>query len=744
LTVTSQFRRISCSPLEVQDLHTSWAAVSDGPFFYLSLNSDVARLARGGIGLSLVRGGRKKNGKEEKGEEETGRRSVLPPTLTLNRRLPHPGNSSFAGPIAPLVLRRRDARPQLRRSGRPAVRKMSSEKRRHEQEWQRAAPYPVKEKPMYLVTLDPRALKDNPDKTRQSKSSPQGDALLLATIKAVGIIQPPVVEPEKDGGNGYIIDAGHRRVRQAIAAGLEEIQVLVDEAANDNGAMRSMVENTAREPLNPVDQWRGIERLVALGWTEEAIALALTLQVRQVRKLRLLANVLPAMLDQMALGDMPSEQQLRTIASASVEEQKQVWKANKPKKGERASWHQISSALAKKRMYAKDASFGDDLAAAYGVEWVEDLFAPADEDTRYTTNVEGFLGAQHEWMTANLPKRGAIVEVNSWGQPELPRKAERVYSKPQKSDHAGIYLDRDGKVQTVYYRLPEVKKPKGAGGATTGGVGEAEDDTIIGAKPRPDVTQKGLDMVGDFRTDALHEALGRAPIEDDTLLALLVLAFAGTNVRVDSGAGDTVYGQKRFARHVVRLIDENGKLSFDLDTLRVVARSTLVEVLSCRRGMSNSGVISRIAGDAIGADGYLPNMGSEDFLLCLSRQALEASCKDASVLPRQKVRETRAALVDHYQDGHFVHPSALFAPEAGDVADLIKRGEVIDADDDGPGSDEEEIAASEDVEAGTEAAHSDPSEAGDGESGEDPADTDGGSDTPATDEDDSAYGIAAE
>ena len=34
----------------------------------------------------------------------------------------------------------------------------------------------------------------------------------------------------------------------------------------------SLVENIAREPLNPVDQWRAIERLVALGWTEEAIA----------------------------------------------------------------------------------------------------------------------------------------------------------------------------------------------------------------------------------------------------------------------------------------------------------------------------------------------------------------------------------------------------------------------------------------------------------------------------------------
>ncbi len=162
---------------------------------------------------------------------------------------------------------------------------------------------------MQIMKVDPRALKENPDRMRQSKSSPQADALMLATIKAVGIVQPPVVAPETDGGNGYIIDAGHRRVRLAIAAGLEEIEILVVDAANDNGAMRSMVENSVREALNPVDQWRGIERLVALGWTEEAIAVALALPVRQIRKLRLLANVLPAMLEQMALGDMPSEPQ---------------------------------------------------------------------------------------------------------------------------------------------------------------------------------------------------------------------------------------------------------------------------------------------------------------------------------------------------------------------------------------------------------------------------------------------------
>nr|WP_172690959.1 ParB N-terminal domain-containing protein [Agrobacterium radiobacter]ASK49311.1 plasmid partitioning protein [Agrobacterium radiobacter] len=635
---------------------------------------------------------------------------------------------------------------------------------------------------MQILKLDPRALKDNPDDTRRSKSSPQSDALLLATVKAVGIIQPPVISPEIDGGNGYIIQAGHRRVKQAIAAGMEEITVLVVEAANDNGAMRSMVENIAREPLNPVDQWRGIERLVALGWTEEAIGVALALPVRQIRKLRLLANVLPPMLDHMALGDMPNEQQLRTIAAASLDEQKEVWKANKPKKSERADWYNISRALSKTRMFAKDASFGDDLAAAYGIEWVEDLFAPADQDSRYTTNVEAFLGAQQEcrknlaaaygiewvedlfapadqdsryttnveaflgaqqeWMTNNLPKKGAIIEVNNWGQPELPKKAERVYGKPSKSDHVGMYLDRDGKVQSVAYRMPEDKKTKKGGSSKTGGLAEADDAIIDAPKPRPDVTQKGQDMIGDFRTDALHEALGRAPIEDDMLMALLVLAFAGLNVRVDSGATDTVFGPKRFKRHAARLIGEDGRLAFDGETLRVAARSMLIDVLSCRRGMSNSGVISRIAGDAIGADNFLPNMGSEDFLLCLSRQAMEAAAKEANVLPRQKVRETRAALVDHFRQERFVHTAALFAPDPQDIVDLIKSGEVLDGDTKGHDGRDDNSAEEEDVDGsalGEEEGLATP---------EDEADLpDSADDAPEAvdpDEEQDAYGIAAE
>ena len=540
---------------------------------------------------------------------------------------------------------------------------------------------------MELKFVDPRSLKDNPDKARRSKSSPQADALLLSTIKAVGIVEPPIVTADTDGGNGFVIDEGHRRAKQAIAAGLEEIAVLVVARAEDGGAMRSLATSITHEQLHPVDLWRAIERLIALGWTEEAIAIALAQSVRQIKKLRLLANVLPAMLDHMAKGDMPDERQLRTIAAATLEEQKEVWKAHKPSKGDpQVDWWRVAQGLAKTRMYARDASFGDELAQAYGIAWVEDLFAPADQDSRYTTEVDAFLGAQQEWMTQNLPKKGVIAEANTYGEVKLPPKAERVYGTPKKSDHTAMYLDREGKVKTVHFRMPEAKK-KGKGSEAAG----SEDDTIVVSKPRPAVTRKGIEMIGDLRTDALHEVLSRAPIEDDTLLALLILGFAGQNVRVDSGAGGDFRFGGRFGRHAATLFDAEGKFAFDTDTLRIAARGVLTDVLSCREGMSKSGVVALVAGAAIGADSFLANMGTEDFLSCLSRPALEGSCADTPVLPRARVKDTRAALVEHFKEGHFVHPAALFAPTGAGLAEWLAKNAVTEVE-------EEDVPDSESIE----------------------------------------------
>nr|WP_246728053.1 hypothetical protein [Rhizobium leguminosarum] len=52
---------------------------------------------------------------------------------------------------------------------------------------------------MQLITADPRSLKDNPDRSRQSKSSPQSGALLCASIRAIGVVQPPVVKLDPEG-----------------------------------------------------------------------------------------------------------------------------------------------------------------------------------------------------------------------------------------------------------------------------------------------------------------------------------------------------------------------------------------------------------------------------------------------------------------------------------------------------------------------------------------------------------------
>jgi ParB family chromosome partitioning protein len=140
---------------------------------------------------------------------------------------------------------------------------------------------------MELRRVDPRALKKNPGNPRKIQPGEMSDATLAASIKAVGILQPPTVS-EKDGA--LTIVYGARRVRLAIDTGLQEIDVLVKDPDEDDH-MRAVSENVVRAPMASVDLWRAIESLVSENWTEEAIAAALAIPVRQIRKLRLLATV---------------------------------------------------------------------------------------------------------------------------------------------------------------------------------------------------------------------------------------------------------------------------------------------------------------------------------------------------------------------------------------------------------------------------------------------------------------------
>lgn len=336
---------------------------------------------------------------------------------------------------------------------------------------------------MELRYVDPRCIKENPDNPRKVAAREGHDDALTANIRAVGLIQPPIVR-EIDGD--LVIRAGDRRRRCSIAAGLDVIPVLVmDTEAEDADSMRSFAENAVREGYATVDLYRAMQALSGDGWSEEAIAAALNLTPRYVRRLKLCASLIPAILDQMALRDEPKDEHLRFIAQASHDEQAQAWKKFKPRKGERAMWSELARALAKRRMWARDAKFGDDLAEAYGIAWVEDLFEQGEGDNRYTTQVDAFLGAQQEWMASNLQKKATILQTDDYGQPKLPPKAQRVWSKGGKGTVTGHYVrEQDGAIETVTYRMPEapVKKAKGDAEAAEVSEGEGADIADYGAR----------------------------------------------------------------------------------------------------------------------------------------------------------------------------------------------------------------------------------------------------------------------
>jgi len=422
---------------------------------------------------------------------------------------------------------------------------------------------------MHLKTVDPRILKINPNNPRRMSAGEHPDAQMVANIQAVGILQPPVV---REDGEELEIVAGHRRVAAAIAAEWAEILVLVRGPDDGSDALRATSENVVRAQLGPVDQWRAIEALVSAEWTEEAIATALALPIRTLRKLRLLAQLLPAMLDQMALGDMPDEGNLRTIAAASPDEQAEVWKKHKPKKGQRAVWWDIARALARRTLPASAAKFGAELAQAYGIVWTDDLFAEGGTDARTTTQVEEFMGAQNEWLANHLPKGGHLAEMGAYGEVKLPPRAMRHYGKARKGDFVACYVDaRTGEVEQVAYAMPEAKR--------SAKTGKLESTGKPAPKPRAEITAKGVAMIGDLRTDALHQALQEAPFGDDVLIGLLVLALGGKNVQVHSGAPTQGFGQRE---RLAEQLTEGGALTQDLDLLRATARGMLVQVLSCR------------------------------------------------------------------------------------------------------------------------------------------------------------------
>ena len=96
-------------------------------------------------------------------------------------------------------------------------------------------------------------------------------AELVASIRAVGLLQPIVVRPA-DGGR-YELVMGERRWRAAEAAGLTAVPAVVRHTADDAMLRDALIENLHREQLNPLEEAAAYDQLLSdFSCTHEELA----------------------------------------------------------------------------------------------------------------------------------------------------------------------------------------------------------------------------------------------------------------------------------------------------------------------------------------------------------------------------------------------------------------------------------------------------------------------------------------
>jgi ParB family chromosome partitioning protein len=98
------------------------------------------------------------------------------------------------------------------------------------------------------------------------------DALaeLTHSIREFGVLQPVVVRPDEQG---YELVMGERRLRAAMAAGLEAIPAIVRSTADDAMLRDALLENVHRAQLNPLEEAAAYQQLLEeFGTTHEELA----------------------------------------------------------------------------------------------------------------------------------------------------------------------------------------------------------------------------------------------------------------------------------------------------------------------------------------------------------------------------------------------------------------------------------------------------------------------------------------
>ena len=122
-----------------------------------------------------------------------------------------------------------------------------------------------------LRSLAVELIVPNPKQPRRSFDDTALQAL-AGSLRERGVLQPVLVRPVP--GGTYELVAGERRWRAAQIAGMQTIPALVRERDDAEALEAALIENMAREDLNPVEEARACAALVEeLGLTRETVGL---------------------------------------------------------------------------------------------------------------------------------------------------------------------------------------------------------------------------------------------------------------------------------------------------------------------------------------------------------------------------------------------------------------------------------------------------------------------------------------
>ena len=99
----------------------------------------------------------------------------------------------------------------------------------------------------------------NPEQPRK-RFEEEALQALADSVRERGVVQPVLVRPRP--GGSYELVAGERRWRAARLAGLETLPALVQQRDDAQSLEDALIENMAREDLNPIEAARAVAGLV--------------------------------------------------------------------------------------------------------------------------------------------------------------------------------------------------------------------------------------------------------------------------------------------------------------------------------------------------------------------------------------------------------------------------------------------------------------------------------------------------